>query len=165
MPADMICNLLEIPPMGDLLEKLRREGVVLRRANPWQKHDVLLFIREHFTQGWVDETEVAFSRQPVTCYVAYDGERVVGFADYECTRRNYFGPTGVDPAYRGKGVGKALFLAALHGLRSLGYTYAIIGGAGPMDFYAKTVGAVPVPFENQMGVFRMEEDPALSDLK
>lgn len=162
---DMICPLLEIPPMDGLLDTLRGEGIVIRRANPWQKHDVLEFIREHFRQGWVDETEVAFSRQPVTCYVAYDDERVIGFADYECTRRDYFGPTGVDPAYRGRGVGKALFLAALHGLRSLGYSYAIIGGAGPVDFYARVAGAAPVPFENQHGIYRMAEDPALSDLK
>jgi len=31
------------------------------------------------------------------------------------------------------------------GLRELGYAYAIIGGAGPVDFYVKTLGAIPIP--------------------
>jgi predicted N-acetyltransferase YhbS len=42
---------------------------------------------------------------------------------------------------RGNGVGKALLLACLHGLREMGYVYGIIGGAGPVEFYAKAVGA------------------------
>jgi predicted N-acetyltransferase YhbS len=43
---------------------------------------------------------------------------------------------------RGKGVGSALVLACLHAMRAQGYGYAIIGGVGPEEFYARTVGAV-----------------------
>jgi len=32
-------------------------------------------------------------------------------------------------------------LAALWGLRELGYVYGIIGHAGPIEFYHETVGA------------------------
>jgi predicted N-acetyltransferase YhbS len=45
---------------------------------------------------------------------------------------------------RGKGVGKALLLACMHGLHDEGYAYAIIGGAGPTEFYGKAVGAIPI---------------------
>jgi len=31
------------------------------------------------------------------------------------------------------------------GLRELGYVYAIIGSAGPTDFYERTVGAIVIP--------------------
>jgi hypothetical protein len=35
-------------------------------------------------------------------------------------------------------------LACLQAMRAEGYAYAIIGGVGPAEFYAKTVGAVEI---------------------
>jgi predicted N-acetyltransferase YhbS len=45
---------------------------------------------------------------------------------------------------RKQGIGTALLLAALQAMAAEGYAYAIIGAAGPAEFYAKTVGAVPI---------------------
>ena len=45
---------------------------------------------------------------------------------------------------RNKGVGKALLFACLEDMRAQGFAYAIIGGVGPAEFYAKTVGAVAI---------------------
>ena len=45
---------------------------------------------------------------------------------------------------RGRGIGKALLLTALEGLREIGYAYGIIGGVGPAEFYAKACGAVMI---------------------
>ena len=84
-------------------------------------------------------------RQPITVFLAVAEGQVVGFATYEATRRGFFGPTGVAPSHRGSGIGKALLLAALWGLADLGYVYAIIGAAGPVEFYRKAVGAVVIP--------------------
>ena len=156
---DMLCSLLQIPPMGELMNRLREENIHIRRPNPWEKKELSDFIVEHFSEGWKHETDVAFSHQPVTCFIALDGNKIIGFADYECTRKNYFGPTGVNPEYRGKGVGKALFLAALHGLADLGYTYGIIGDAGPVNFYKKCVGAIEIPLGDGRGIYTMKEDP------
>jgi hypothetical protein len=63
----------------------------------------------------------------------------VGFACYDVTCRGYFGPTGVLESERGKGIGTHRLIRPLSGLRELGYAYAIIGAAGPVDFYAKTL--------------------------
>jgi len=46
---------------------------------------------------------------------------------------------------RGRGIGSALLLSALHAQRALGYAYAIVGGVGPAQFYEKAVGAIPIP--------------------
>jgi predicted N-acetyltransferase YhbS len=46
--------------------------------------------------------------------------------------------------FEGRGIGKALLLSCLWGLREMGYVYGIIGRAGPIDFYEHTVGAVPI---------------------
>ena len=62
------------------------------------------------------------------------------------------GPTGVAEDERGRGTGKALLIAALWGLRELGYVYGIIGGAGPMRFYEEAVGAIVIP-DSEPGIY------------
>ena len=71
----------------------------------------------------------------------------------EPTCLDYFGPTGVDEAWRGRGTGTALLLACLHAMASAGYAYAIIGGAGPVAFYERAVNARIIP-GSQPGIYR-----------
>ena len=88
--------------------------------------------------------ETAFAQVPVTCFIAVHVDAMLGFACYDVTCRNFFGPEGVSKDERGRGIGRALLLAALHAQRAQGYAYSIIGGVGPAEFYAKTAGAVPI---------------------
>ncbi|MEX1312903.1 MAG: GNAT family N-acetyltransferase, partial [Desulfotignum sp.] len=53
-------------------------------------------------------------------------------------------PTGVDVENRGTGIGKALLLSCLHAMAARGYAYAVIGGAGPTEFFVKAAGALPI---------------------
>ena len=78
-------------------------------------------------------------------FIAIRDGGIVGFGAYECTRRSFFGPTGVLEKERGQGIGRALLLACLCGLRDMGYAYAIIGGAGPVEFYTRECGATIIP--------------------
>ena len=149
---DMLVNLLRLPPRDDGAEELRRAGYLIRRAQPWELTPVRQFVTSHFSRGWADEIASGFARQPVSVYVAVRDGRLAGFAAYECTRRNFFGPTGVAEQERGRGVGRALLLAALWSLHDMGYAYAIIGGVGPADFYARAVGATLIP-ESAPGVY------------
>lgn len=141
---DLLVPLYRLPPRPDETV-LRAQGVVLRRANTFELTRVTQFILTHFSQSWADETTAAFARQPVTCFLTLHDRQITGFAAYETTRRAFFGPTGVDPAHRGQGLGTALLLQSLWGLADLGYAYGIIGAAGPVEFYRKTVGAIPIP--------------------
>jgi len=50
----------------------------------------------------------------------------------------------VQEDYRGRGLGTGLLLACLHAMRADGYPYAIIGEAGPVGFYVKTVAATVI---------------------
>jgi predicted N-acetyltransferase YhbS len=138
---DMLVNLLRLPPVEPALEESRGAGVVVRRARPWESTQVREFVAGHFSQAWADEVSVGLVRQPLTVFVALREGRLVGFAAYECTRKNFFGPTGVVESERGRGLGRSLLLAALRGLRELGYAYAVIGGVGPAEFYERAVGA------------------------
>jgi len=149
---DMLVNLLRLPPVDSALEELRGKGILVRRARAWELTLVLEFVAGQFGRAWADEISVGFTRQPVTVFVALREGRLVGFAAYECTRKNFFGPTGVLEEERGRGVGRALLLASLRALRELGYAYAVIGGVGPIDFYERTVGARLIP-DSSPGVY------------
>jgi predicted N-acetyltransferase YhbS len=142
---DMLVDLLKLPPVEPHLSDLRAQGVIIRRAHPFEITPVREFISKHFSSGWADEVTPCYSRQPVSLYIAIRNGKIIGFGAYEATRRNFFGPTGVAESERGAGVGKALLLACLWGLREMGYAYGIIGGAGPVEFYAKAVGATVIP--------------------
>lgn len=141
---DMLVKLLEIPDLQPFVAPLAAEEIVIRRAQAYEQTPVREFIREHFGTGWSDEVSVGYANKPVTVYIATQHGVVVGFAAYECTRKAFFGPTGVRPDMRGKGVGAALLVACMHGLRDSGYVYGIIGGAGPTGFYSKIVGATVI---------------------
>jgi hypothetical protein len=98
---DMLVNLLRLPAVEPLLSELRGGGVVVRRAQPWELTQLQGFVACHFDGRWADEVSVGFMRQPVAVFVASRDGRLAGFAAYECTRRNFFGPTGVAEGERG----------------------------------------------------------------
>ena len=116
----------------------------MRRSAAAERGAVVEWAGTHGSPGWADECEASFARLPVACFVAVEGERLIGFACYEATGRDFFGPELVDPDRRGRGVGRALLLAALHAMRAEGYAYAIIGWASSVDFYRRAVGAVVI---------------------
>lgn len=149
---DMLVNLLKLPPLQPLVDELHRAGVIIRRAQPFELTPVREFIKDSFSVAWADEISVGFASKPVTVYIATRDSRVVGFAGYECTRRAFFGPTGVAMSERDRGIGKALLIAALWGLRELGYVYGIIGHAGPVKFYEEVVGAMVIP-DSDPGIY------------
>lgn len=143
--SDMLVHLLDLPPVKPLFESLRNQGVVIRRAHPFEISPIHSFIETNFSTGWADEVTPCYSRQPITLYIAIRDGKTIGFAAYEATMRGFFGPTGVLEAERGKDIGKALLLASLWGMREMGYGYGVIGGVGPADFYQKACGAVLIP--------------------
>ena len=144
--ADLLVNLLKLPAREESKE------FIVRRAQPFEATAVRSFVETNFSTSWADEISVGFARQPVSVYIATIERELVGFSAYECTRRGFFGPIGVINAERGNGIGKALLLASLHGLREMGYVYAIVGAAGPVDFYQKHVGAILIP-DSEPGIY------------
>jgi len=150
---DMLVKLYTLPPLEPPLRALEAAGIEIRRGLAAEKHVVLDWVAQNFVPEWVSECEVAFARQPVACFIAVEQEQIIGFACHDATYRNFFGPTGVSELARGRGVGKALLLACLHAMAAQGYGYAIIGGVGPAEFYAKTVGAIEIA-NSEPGIYR-----------
>jgi len=73
---------------------------------------------------------------------------ILGFACYNATGKGFFGPTGVKKKMRGQGIGSVLLWRCLESQWEQGYAYSIIGGAGPVDYYAKAVGATVIEDSN-----------------
>lgn len=143
--SDMLVKLYTLPDLAPLVAQQRTAGIDLRRAVVPEKHVVVEWVRTHWSAAWASECEVAFVRQPVACFVAIEGQRLIGFACHDVTSRNFFGPIGVLESHRGRDTGAALLLACLHAMAAQGYAYAIIGAVGPADFYTRTVGATIIP--------------------
>ena len=139
--ADMLVNLLELQSPDEIIARLEDQGISIRRAMAPDMYGILEFVEKTLSRGAKGECAVCFSHQPISCFIAVKDKKPVGFACYDATMRDFFGPTAVDESCRGKGVGAALLLSALWSMRDEGYAYAIIGGVGPAAFYEKVCGA------------------------
>src|SRR5207249_1658023 len=114
------------PDVRPHVERAAGAGFTVRRAEPWDRDRMRQFATQCFGELWAVEADRAFNHSPITGFVATRGPEVVGFGVYECTRRGFFGPTGVREALRGHGLGTALLLLCLESMRELGYAYAVI---------------------------------------
>jgi GNAT superfamily N-acetyltransferase len=150
---DLLVRLYDLPPFEPVAAALSQDGIVVRRALAAERPAVTAFARAHDSEVWVPECEAAFSRLPVTCFVAVDNDALLGFACYEATCRGFFGPELVHPARRRAGIGRALLLAALHAMYADGYAYGIIGWASSADFYQRAVGATVID-GSEPGIYR-----------
>ena len=149
--SDLLVRLYDLPHF-EAEGKVAQAGIVVRRAIPPERHVVLDWIGKQFSAGWVSEASVALSSLPVTCWVAVKDGQMLGFACHDATAKGFFGPTGVLEAARGQGIGEALLIATLKGMREAGYGYAVIGDPGPVEFYRKRLDALEIP-NSKPGVY------------
>ena len=141
---DLLVRLYDLP--GFAAEaRVKQAGITVRRALAPDRYVVLEWIRAHFSAGWAGEAALALSQLPVTLWVAERDGVLLGFACHDTTARGFFGPTGVDEKARGQGIGEALLIATLKGMREAGYAYAVIGDPGPVEFYRKRLDALEIP--------------------
>lgn len=150
---DMLVNLLNLPSADTICSKLEKEGIKICRAMAPNMYQVIEFVEKVTGLRAKGEASVCFSKNPISCFIAVKGNEIIGYACYEATMRDFFGPTEVLQKYRGKGIGTALLIKSLEGLRDMGYAYAIIGGVGPQEFYRKTVRATLIKGSNP-GVYK-----------
>jgi hypothetical protein len=143
--TDMLVKLYNLCNDWSFLREQESLGVEVRKPIGPEKSLIVDWVKEKFSDAWASETDQAISNHPVSCYIAIQEGRLIGFGCYDATALGFFGPTGVDEGARGRGTGKALLLACLLDMKLKGYGYAVIGAVGPTEFYHKTVGAVEIP--------------------
>jgi len=130
-------------PLYDLPAATEQAALWVGKPLPHQSPSVLSFIQDNFSSGWKAEAGAAFGSVPPTIIVAADNAtgELAGFCCWDCTAKGFLGPIGVHDDFRGKGVGKAVVIAALHSMKEAGYGYAVIGAAGPVEFFRKICDA------------------------
>jgi predicted N-acetyltransferase YhbS len=143
--ADLLVKLYALESPAASRAAMAAAGITIRPAIAPEQRAVARWVTERFGDGWASEVEVAFAHRPVGCLVAVRDDVLLGFACHNATAIGFFGPTGVDPDQRGKKIGEALLRETMEAMRHLGHAYAIIGGAGPVAFYEKIVGATEIP--------------------
>lgn len=114
-------------PITATLARLRAEAVEVRAVVPSDIVPVLDFVRSHFSADWrreaADVLGDLFAGDPrqVSMLAAFRGGQVLGYAQHRAER---FGPFGVDPALRGRGIGRALLALTLMEMRKKNFHVA-----------------------------------------
>lgn len=152
---DMLVKLFHLTPPVALESALLDEGILIKRALAPDRRRIEEFSRTCTDEDYSAEVGVALTKTPATCYIATKDKEPVGFACFETTAKNFFGPMAVRKEYRGRGIGKALLLRSLLSMQEMGYAYAIIGWPtkSAVPFYEKCVGAVMID-EASHGLYR-----------
>ncbi len=150
---DLLVKLYELPDAREHFKRLHGDGITVRTAMAYEKIQVIEWVQSNFGNAWASECDVAFSRQPISCLIATRKAQLVGFACYDSTMKNFFGPVGVAAHVRNHGIGTALLLRCLQAMAANGYAYAVIGGAGAVEFFKKTVNAFEIPWSSP-GIYR-----------
>jgi ribosomal protein S18 acetylase RimI-like enzyme len=136
--------------LADWEEQRKQRGAGFRLIRPSPDD-------ESRVKEWLSETGVSFSwvyqathafrlaklglaPEPGLIVAERDGEWV-GFAAYNAVLPGWFGPEWVRSDLRGHGIGKALLMEALRGIRNAGHGRAEICLVVPLPFYAKSVNA------------------------
>lgn len=140
---DLLVKLYALP--AGAADAAPGSDAVIRRAFAAEKGIVRRWIAQRFGDRWASESEAAFSRSPIACFVAVVDNELAGFACYDATARGFFGPFGVAEPLRRHGIGRALLLTTLHDMAGQGYGYAIIGAAGSIEFYRKGLDVIEIP--------------------
>lgn len=142
---DMLVKLYDIKSKPELDADLKSQGIFIKRVMALDKNRLLQFVKSEFQAGWANECDYAFSNHPISCFIAVKNKKVIGFACYDVTAKNFFGPVGVIKEYREQHIGTALTNHCLLSIKHDGYGYAIIGWAeSAIPFYQKVFGAIVI---------------------
>ncbi|MCS7110684.1 MAG: GNAT family N-acetyltransferase [Ignisphaera sp.] len=126
-------------------QTLLSEGITFRRGREEEAVLISEWVGKTFNNPfWRLEVLHSFDSKPPTIWIADQSGDTIGFAVYLRMKRNEFGPTGVDPSKRRRGVGTILLFKALYDLKQLGFRYAVIPWTSHLFFYTQVPGVCRV---------------------
>ncbi|MEH7459109.1 GNAT family N-acetyltransferase [Bacillus sp. JJ1127] len=146
VPRDMTVNLKNC----EIATTMNHSICNVSRATQSDVEELLQFVIYEFGERWIEAVNKGFReyKEP-PIYIAKQNEKIIGFACYDVVRekKGLFGPMGTAKNNRVKGVGRELLYRCLSDMKQIGYEYAIIGQAGPIEFYERSCHAQLIPIE------------------
>lgn len=135
--SDLLVPLWGLPLVTEI------PGVWIGKPLPHQSPAVISHVAGEYGAGWEAEVRTAFTTVPPKIFIAADQDTgsLIGFCCWDCTALGFLGPIGVSTEHKGRGIGKALVQSTLHSMAEHGYAYAIIGDAGPVEFFQQCCDA------------------------
>lgn len=121
-------------------EKAVKEGIVFHEVEASEENKVVSWVTEKFSACWGIEASMAIHEPEGGVWIAEKDGEILGFSVYGGLEPNWFGPIGVDPKARGKGLGTILLYKCLESLRLRGYRYIIIPWTNHLFFYTQLEG-------------------------
>jgi GNAT superfamily N-acetyltransferase len=121
--------------------RLRSRGIAVRRGQPTDRPGITCLCEAYGNPIWGIETGRALDRDPITMFVAEHMNEICAFAVYGIGGPLFFGPmlTAIDR--RGIGIGSVLLKRCLQDWQHAGAERCEILWAGPLSYYARSVGA------------------------
>ncbi|PFS16031.1 GNAT family N-acetyltransferase [Bacillus cereus] len=121
----------------------------IRKAISSDFEKLARFVKNEFGERWSKSLDYGFRtyKEELPIFIAEQGGEIIGFACYDVVRgkKGLFGPMGTAKHNRVNGVGKTLLNHCLYNMKKSGYEYAIIGQAGPIEFYERCCNARLIP--------------------
>lgn len=139
---DMIVSLTDYS-----FPSISTTGITYRKARKSDAISLKKFVEKEFGDGWLNSIETGFSTENIPIIIALDNKEIIGFACFDVVRnkKGLFGPMGSTYSQRLKGIGSTLLHLCLNEMKEIGYEYAVINEAGPIEFYEKACNAVVIP--------------------
>ncbi|CAG9619932.1 GNAT family N-acetyltransferase [Sutcliffiella rhizosphaerae] len=136
-------------PLDNYFPSIENKQLFIRRALKKDEPEIIDFVKSEFGSGWLESIKNGMEHEDISIFVAYHNNIINGFACYEAhdKKRGTFGPMGISNQNREHGVGTILLHHCLLELKRKKYKYAILEGAGPIEFYEKVVGAMLIPIK------------------
>lgn len=114
-------------------EILKDEGITFSTLTEDNIYALIEYMHENSKPGWMCRLrKLLLGTDDLTrVHIAMDGEKVIGFNMYGDvdTDIRRFGPFGVNPQYRGKGIGRILLEDCLIDMKKAGHSYAWLSWA------------------------------------
>lgn len=161
MAVDLTAGLPGADPLDTAADEARlaAAGITVRRATAGEAGPLGSWL----TQGpwgetsWPAEVAISLATGPPGCHIAERAGQYLAFASYGVNRPGWFGPMGTLDAERRRGIGAVLLKRCLADIRDSGLGSAQISWTGPVQFYARAVGAVP---DRVFWLYRKAGNPA-----
>ncbi|MFN4194977.1 MAG: GNAT family N-acetyltransferase [Thermosynechococcus sp.] len=143
--TDMLVKLYDLAVDWPAVMAHQQQGIHYRQPLGAEVDAIVQWVGDRFSAGWRSEVAVALRQRPPRGLIAVQEGDLLGFACYDAAALGLFGPMAVAEPHRGRGIGRLLLQLTLDQMRTAGYAYAVIGWVSSEAFYAKNVGAIPIP--------------------